>query len=210
MKDELSSALVDLRETDALNIVDRMLAGGADPLAIIETCRGAMEAIGERFACGKAFIPELIMAGEIMTTIAARLKPHLEGAAPAEKRGTIVMGTVKGDIHDIGKQIVVTMLDVAGFEVIDLGVDVPPERFVEAAQAGRAQIIGLSCLLTQAFRSMQQTVASVAEAGLTGSVKVMIGGAPVTAAVCEHTGADGWGKNAVEAVELAGTWTGGR
>jgi len=206
VNEELRNALIELREADVLAIVDRELADGTDPLTIIETCRSGMEAIGDRFACGEAFIPELVMAGEIMSSVAGTLKPHLKETSPGETLGTIVIGTVSGDIHDIGKQIVATMLDVAGFEVVDVGVDLSPEQFVEAAKQHEADIIGLSCLLTQAIKSMEQTVAAVSEAELGGATKVMIGGAPVTEGVCAHTGADGWGKDAVEAVELAKTW----
>jgi methanogenic corrinoid protein MtbC1 len=208
--EELTRALVDLREDDALALVDTMLAGRVDPLEIIEACRSGMEIIGERFANGEAFIPELVMAGEIMQAVSGKVKPHLKEAASGEKLATIVVGTVEGDIHDIGKDIVVTMLDIAGFEVVDLGIDVPAAKFVNAARERGASMIALSCLLTQAITSMKATVEAVVAAGLDGSVKVMIGGAPITASLCDHTGADGWGKDAVAAVELARTWAGGR
>jgi 5-methyltetrahydrofolate--homocysteine methyltransferase len=204
--EELTSALVDLREDDALGLVDAMLAGGTDPLEIIEACRRGVEVIGKRFADGEAFIPELVMAGEIMRSITVKVKPRLKEAAPRAKLATIVVGTVQGDIHDIGKDIVVTMLDIAGFEVIDIGTDVPAAKFVDAARDHGASMIALSCLLTQAIASMKDTVEAVATAGLDGSVNVMVGGAPISALVCGHTGADGWGKDAVAAVELAKTW----
>jgi 5-methyltetrahydrofolate--homocysteine methyltransferase len=165
VKEELKSALVELREDDALALVEQMLAEGVDPVTIIDACRSGMEVIGERFAAGEAFIPELVMAGEIMRTVSAKLKPHLKEAASGDKLGTIVVGTVKGDIHDIGKDIVVTLLDTAGFEVIDLGTDVAPLRFIEAARERKAEIIGLSCLLTQAIGSMKETIAAVATSG---------------------------------------------
>ncbi len=119
------------------------------------------------------------------------------------------MCTVQGDIHDIGKDIVVTMLDIAGFEVVDLGVDVPVAKVVETVRDRKAQVLGLSGLLTVAFESMKATVAAVDEAGLRGDVKIMLGGAPVTDAVVEFAGADAWGKDAVAAVELAKSWVGG-
>ena len=119
------------------------------------------------------------------------------------------MCTVQGDIHDIGKDIVVTMLDIAGFKVIDLGVDVPVAKVVETVRESKAQVLGLSGLLTVAFDSMKATVAAVDAAGLHGDVKIMLGGAPVTDAVVEYAGADGWGKDAVAAVELAKSWVGG-
>jgi hypothetical protein len=132
--DELTNAIVDLREDDALATVDRLLEEGADPVGILTDCKKAMDVIGGRFACGEAFIPELIMAGEIMTGIAGKLKPHLAGAPTEKKLGTVVLGTVAGDIHDIGKDIVGTMLDIAGFEVVDLGVDVSVEAFISTAR----------------------------------------------------------------------------
>jgi len=207
--DELIAALVDLREDDVLAIVDRRLAEGADPVGILNESKQAMDMIGERFACGEAFIPELIMAGDIMQAISGKLKPHLAGAPSEEKLGTIVLGTAQGDIHDIGKDIVATMLDIAGFEVIDLGVDVPVARFVDAARDTHAQIVAISCLLTSAIDAMKRTVAAVDAAGLRGGVKVMIGGAPITEQVRGYTGADGWAKDAVAAVDLARKMVGG-
>jgi methanogenic corrinoid protein MtbC1 len=205
---ELTQAIVDLREGDALAMVDRQLAGGADPVAILADCKAAMDVIGDRFAAGEAFIPELIMAGEIMSGVSDRLKPHLTAMATEEKLGVVVIGTVQGDIHDIGKDIVVTMLDIAGFDVIDLGVDVKIEEFVATAREKGAQIIAMSCLLTSAIDSMKKVVAATHEADLNGT-KLMIGGAPITEQVVAYTGADGYGKDAVEAVELAKQWIGG-
>jgi len=209
MSEELKNAVIELREDDALRIAKEALEGGADPLSIVAACREAMEVIGQRFADGEAFIPELIMAGEIMQGITAELKPYLKSGAEGEKLGTVVMCTVQGDIHDIGKDIVVTMLDIAGFNVIDLGVDVPIATVVDAVRDNKAQVLGLSGLLTVAFESMKATVAAVEAAGLRGDVKIMLGGAPVTDAVVEFAGADAWGKDAVVAVELAKSWVGG-
>ena len=209
MTQELTTAIVELREADALALVDELLARGADPVGVLAACKQAMDVIGERFACGEAFIPELIMAGEIMQGITAKLKPYLKAEAGGEKLGTVVMCTVQGDIHDIGKDIVVTMLDIAGFEVIDLGVDVPIAKVVETVRDSKAQVLGLSGLLTVAFDSMKATVDALQAAGLRGDVKVMLGGAPVTDAVVTFAGADAWGKDAVAAVDLAKTWVGG-
>jgi len=207
---ELIQAFVELREADVLATVESMLAEGADPLAVLDQCKQAMDEIGERFACGEAFIPELVMAGEIMQAVSARIKPLLVASEQdGGTLGVVVLGTAKGDIHDIGKDIVATMLEIAGFKVVDLGVDVAPEKFVAAARENQAVMIGVSALLTQAFDSMKKTVAAVDEAGLRPGVKVMIGGAPVTAQVSDHVGADGWGKDAVAGVELAKQWAGG-
>jgi trimethylamine corrinoid protein len=209
MSAALKEAVIELREADALRITDEELQGGADPLAIVTACREAMDVIGQRFAEGQAFIPELIMAGEIMQGITAKLKPYLKAEGSGAKLGTVVMCTVQGDIHDIGKDIVVTMLDIAGFEVVDLGVDVPVAKVVETVRDTKASVLGLSGLLTVAFESMKATVAAIDAAGLRGDVKIMLGGAPVTDAVVEFAGADAWGKDAVAAVELAKTWVGG-
>jgi len=209
MSSRLKEAVIELREEDALRITEEELKGGTDPLDIVTACREAMDVIGKRFADGEAFIPELIMAGEIMAGITAKVKPYLKADAAGEKLGTVVMCTVQGDIHDIGKDIVVTMLDIAGFEVIDLGVDVPVAKVVETVRDSKARVLGLSGLLTVAFDSMKATVAAIDEAGLRGDVKIMLGGAPVTDAVVQFAGADAWGKDAVAAVELAKTWVGG-
>lgn len=208
MTQELTQAVVDLREDDALAMVDQQLADGADPVAILADCKAAMDVIGDRFAEGQAFIPELIMAGEIMSGISAKLKPHLSVAAPEEKLGVVIIGTVQGDIHDIGKDIVVTMLDIAGFDVVDLGVDVKVEKFIATALDKGAKIIAMSCLLTSAIDSMKKVVAAARKADLNGT-RLMIGGAPITEQVLAYTGADGYGKDAVEAVELAKQWIGG-
>ena len=209
MTSGLKEAVIELREEDALRIADEELQGGTDPLEVVAACREAMDVIGKRFADGEAFIPELIMAGEIMTGITARLKPYLKSESAGEKLGTVVMCTVQGDIHDIGKDIVVTMLDIAGFNVIDLGVDVPVAKVVETVRESKAQVLGLSGLLTVAFESMKATVAAIDAAGLRGDVKIMLGGAPVTDAVVGFAGADAWAKDAVAAVELAKSWVGG-
>ena len=209
MSQELTDAVVELREDDALAIADRLLAEGAGPVGMLADGKQAMDIIGERFACGKAFLPELIMAGEIMQAIAGKLKPHLASAPSADKLGVVVLGTAEGDIHDIGKDIVATMLDIAGFDVIDLGVNVPVASFIDTAREKKAQVIAMSCLLTSAIEAMKRTVAAAGEAGLRGDVRLMIGGAPITEQVVAYTGADGWGKDAVEAVGLAKRWLGG-
>jgi methanogenic corrinoid protein MtbC1 len=206
--DELTNAVVELREDDALAIVDRLLGAGADPIGVLDDSKRAMEVIGERFACGEAFIPELVMAGEIMQGISARLRPYLAGSTGSDALGVVVLGTVEGDIHDIGKDIVGTMLDIAGFDVVDLGVDVKVQRFIEVAREKKADIIAVSCLLTSAINAMKRTVAAAREGGLDGT-RIMIGGAPITEQIVVFTGADGFGKDAVEAVELAKTWLGG-
>ena len=209
MSAELKEAVVGLREQEALEITDRLLAEGTDPLIIVATCKEAMDVIGQRFSCGEAFIPELIMAGEIMKGITARVKPRLAAGPPVASAGTVVLCTVKGDIHDIGKDIVATMLDIAGFTVVDLGVDIAPETLVEKVREVRPQVVGLSSLLTVAFDSMKISVAEIDAAGLHDGLKIMVGGAPVNDDVCAFARADGWAKDAVGAVDLAKSWVGG-
>ncbi|MEI6726834.1 MAG: cobalamin-dependent protein [Actinomycetes bacterium] len=209
MPQELTDAIVNLRMSDAVTLAQRMLAVGTDPLAIIAESSAAMRMIGRRFADGEAFIPELIMGGEIMKAISQEVMP--EGGEPGTEssKGTVVIGTVRGDIHDIGKDIVALMLRIGGYTVHDLGTDVPAEDFVAAIKEHDADIVGLSGLLTLAFDAMKSTVDVIAAAGLRDKVRIMIGGAPVDENVRAYTGADGWGNDAGLAVKLADEWTDG-
>jgi 5-methyltetrahydrofolate--homocysteine methyltransferase len=209
MTQALIDAFTEMREADVLTIANDLLEQGTSPLDILDACKQALEIVGQRFEAGEAFVPELVMSGEIMSQVTAHVKPHLEEQAPDKRQGKILMGTVEGDIHDIGKEVVVFMLDANGFEVVDLGVDVTPETFVEKIREFKPQVVGLSGLLTLAFQSMKETVDTIREAGLRDSVKIMIGGAPVDDHVREFAGADAWGKDAMEAVSLAKQWIGG-
>ncbi len=206
---KLTDAIVSMNEDEAMRIVAGMLEAGDDPAAVLEDAKAAMTELGDRFERGDIFIPELILGGEMMKAIADELTPHLTEATSSEKRGTIVLGTVAGDIHDIGKDIVVLMLDVNGYEVHDLGIDVSVERFIEAITELKPEIVGLSGLLTLAFDSMRATIEGIAAAGLRDQVKIMIGGSPVDQQVQDYTGADGWGRDATVALKMAAEWTGG-
>jgi 5-methyltetrahydrofolate--homocysteine methyltransferase len=209
MSQELIDAITDMREDDALKITDEILASGADPLDVLEDCRQAMEIIGKRFEAGECFVPELILAGEVLKEISAKVKPLMqEQAGPSQKLGKIVFGTVEGDIHDIAKDIVAFMLDINGFEVYDLGVDVPPARFVEKVKETGATVVGLSGFLTLAYDPMKATVAALKAANLT-DVKVMIGGGQIDDQIRVYTGADAYGRDAMTAVALAKQWLGG-
>lgn len=207
MTKELINAIVEIREEDVISITNQLLDAGTSPLDILDACKGAMNIIGERYEKGDAFIPELMMAGEMLTSISDIIKPRLESEGSGEKKGTIVFGTVEGDIHDIAKDIVVFMLDINGFEVIDLGVDVSPAKFVEAVKEHGATMVGLSGFLTLAFDPMKDTVAALKEAGL--NVKTMIGGGQIDEQIREFTGADAWGRDAMAAIALANEWVGG-
>ncbi len=209
MSQELTDAIVGIREDEAMALVKSMLDSGADPTEVLQQAKDAMTELGRRFECEEAFIPELIMGGEIMKNIAAELKPHLTGGDVTATRGPVVIGTVHGDIHDIGKDIVVMMLDINGYEVHDLGVDVPADKFIAEIRDCGAKVVGLSGLLTLAFDSMKATVDAIAAAGLRDQVKIMVGGAPADAQVQDYTGADGCGNDVGQALRLCAEWTGG-
>ena len=204
MTQQLIVAITEMREEEALKITTELLDHGVSPADILGACKEAMDVIGKCFECGEAFIPELMLAGEMMTAITSVLKPRMAEDATGEKLGKIVMGTVQGDIHDIAKDIVCFMLDLNGFEVTDLGVDVAPEKFVETAKETGAKIVGLSGFLTLAFEPMKDTVAALKAAGL--DVKVMIGGGQVDENIRQYTGADAYGKDAMAAVAIAKSW----
>ncbi|MCB0195492.1 MAG: cobalamin-dependent protein [Anaerolineae bacterium] len=210
MSQELIDAITDMREDDALEITDSLLETNTDPLAILDDCRKAMEIIGQRFEEGDCFVPELILAGEMLKEISVKVKPLIqEQTGTAKKLGKIVFGTVEGDIHDIAKDIVAFMLDINGFEVYDLGVDVPPARFVEKVQETGATVVGLSGFLTLAYDPMKETVAALKAADLP-DVKVMIGGGQIDDQIRVYTGADAYGRDAMTAVSLAKQWIGGQ
>lgn len=209
MSQKLIDAITDMREEDALKITDEMLESGTDPLEVLEACRKSMEVIGQRFEEGDCFVPELILAGEMLKDITEKIKPLMaEQVDSEEKRGKVVIGTVEGDIHDIAKDIVTFMLDINGFDVRDLGVDVPPARFVETSKDIGADVVGLSGFLTLAYEPMKATVEALKEAGLS-DVKVMIGGGQIDEQIRDYTGADAYGRDAMAAVNLAKQWTGG-
>jgi 5-methyltetrahydrofolate--homocysteine methyltransferase len=208
MTEDLVSTLADLKEEHAMKIVKDRLNAGEDPLAILGDARKGMEIVGQRFASSEYFIPDLVYSGEILKSVTELVKPKLTGATESKKLGKIVFGTVAGDIHDIGKDIVVFMLDVNGFEVHDLGVDVPAQKFVDKIEETGAPIVGLSGFLTLAFDSMKQTIEAMQAAGLRDKVKVMIGGGQITEEVTKYTGADAYGKDAMAGVTLAKKWAG--
>ncbi len=205
MSQELIDAIIEMREDDVVTITNQLLDQGVAPADILLTCKQAMDVIGKRFEEGEAFIPELILAGEMMTSVTDILKPRMAEDTASDKLGKIVIGTVQGDIHDIAKDIVAFMLDLNGFEVTDLGVDVPPEKFVQTVQNTGAAIVGLSGFLTLAFDPMKDTVAAFKAAGLT-NVKIMIGGGQIDENIRQYTGADAYGRDAMAAVDLAKSW----
>ena len=187
------------------------LAAGVEPLAIIEGgLVPGMRIVGDKYSCGEYFLPNLIVSASGMKQAMAILEPELKARRQQVKSaGTVVMGTVRGDIHEIGKSLVATMLAANGFEVHDLGVDVPVESFVSTAQRTRANLGGLSALLTTTMHGQKDVIEALARAGLRARVKVMVGGAPVTGRWADEIGADGWAQDAVAAVDLATRLVGG-
>lgn len=204
MSNELINSIVQMKEEEALNHVKELMAKGKPVMEIMKECKEAMEEVGKKYESGEYFVPQLIMAAEIMKQISDITKEELEEEAEEEETlGTIVMGTVEGDIHDIGKGIVNFNLEVNGFKVIDIGEDVSPKQYIEAIKQYNPDIVGMSCLLTVAFESMGKTINEIEKAGLRDEVKIMIGGAPINEDIYEYTGADGWAEDAVKAVNLA-------
>lgn len=198
----LADLMADLEEEKVLALAKELLTKGQPALSIVEQCREGLNRVGERFAQKEYFLADLVMSAEIFRQVMALVQPHLPargGNAPAT---TVVLGTVKGDIHDMGKNIVSAILSASGFQVVDMGVDVPPEAFVSKVRETRAAIVGLSALLTTALPWMKATIDSLRENGLRPAVKVMVGGAVVNERVKENVGADFYGKDAVTAVEF--------
>lgn len=209
MSGELVKFISDLQEGEALRSVEASLSKGVDPKTLLDEAKEGMNIVGRRFSEGTYFIPDLMFSGEILKGIVKILEPHLKKGTETQRRGKVIVGTVTGDIHDIGKDLVVFMLDVNGFEVVDLGIDVPIERFVKTIQESGSRVVGLSGFLTLAFQSMKDTIDAIEKAGLRDKVKIMIGGGQVDDHVKKFTGADAYGKDAMEAVALAKGWIGG-
>jgi methanogenic corrinoid protein MtbC1 len=210
MSKELVNAIADMREAQTLKLVKEMVEGGSEPMAILGAAREAMDVVGKRYEEGAYFLPELMLAGEMLNQITDILKPELAKLPEIERHGKVLIGTVAGDIHDIGKNIVTFMLDVNGFEVLDLGVDVPPQKFVEAIQDFQPQVVGLSGFLTLAFDAMKETLEAIEAAGLRDKVKIMIGGGQINEDIKEYTGADAYGNDAMAGVSLAKKWAGAK
>ena len=198
--------MADLKEEEVLTMTKEKIAGGEDPFMILDSARAAMEVVGKRFEAGEYFLPDLIMSGEILRGVSEIVTPYIKQGKEAKKEGRVVIGTVEGDIHDIGKDIVVFMLDVNGYEVFDLGVDVPPERFLEKIREVSPQVVGLSGFLILAFDAMKRTVEEIEKAGLREKIKIMIGGGQIDEKVREYVKADAYGKDAVAAVNLCKKW----
>lgn len=204
---QLVRLVADMQEEEAVKLARDMLDGGYDPIKLLGHCREAMEIVGKRYEEGEYFLPELMLAGEMLKSIGDMAKPLIhQGTSAGNSAGTVVIGTVQGDLHDIGKNIVTFMLEINGFTVIDLGIDVPVANFIESIKKHNPQVVGLSGFLTLAFDAMKKTIEAIKEAGLRDKVKIMIGGGQVDDTVKKYTGADAFGLNAMDAVSLCKQW----
>jgi 5-methyltetrahydrofolate--homocysteine methyltransferase len=199
----LYEAIIMFKEDDAVRLVKKYISENKKPEDIISSAQEGLREIGNRFENGEYFTPELIYGGEIVRKILEKVEPLLKNTKSI-KRGKVILGTVFGDIHNIGKDLVKLLLQGDGFEVIDLGEDVDPKEFIEVMKSNSdAKLIGLSALLTMSFNSISKTVNEIKEAGLRDNVKIMVGGAPVTELVKESTGCDFYGKDAYQAIYYA-------
>jgi 5-methyltetrahydrofolate--homocysteine methyltransferase len=204
---QLVQMISDMQEEDAVKLAREMLDAGYDPVKLLGHCREAMEMVGKRYEQGEYFLPELMLAGEMLKAIGDMAKPLIkQDAEGAKTLGTVLIGTVQGDLHDIGKNIVTFMLEINGYKVIDLGIDVPVENFVESIKQHKPQVVGLSGFLTLAFDAMKQTIEAIKQAGLRENTKIMIGGGQVDETIKTYTGADAFGLNAMDAVSLCKKW----
>jgi methanogenic corrinoid protein MtbC1 len=208
MSGDFVNLLADLKEDEILALTKKRLGAKEDPMKILEDSRKGMEVVGKRFADGEYFLPELVFSGELLKQINELVKPYLKGTVTQKRLGKVVIGTVAGDIHDIGLNIVDFMLDVNGFEVTNLGVDVPIEKFVQAVKDTKTTILGLSGFLTPAFDAMKETVEALEKAGLRKNLKIMIGGGQMDDDVRKYAKADAYGKDAMAAVALSKKWIG--
>ena len=211
MKAKLVTAVSTMKKQEAIRLVKEMLEEGEDPQGILDCCGEAMKIVGDSYEAGKYFLAELMMAGKILEQISDLVKPKIARSSSGKSSilGKVIIGTVKDDIHDIGKDIVAFMLDVNGFEVHDLGINVPPAKFVSKVKEVNPDIVALSGLLTLIFDQMKETVHALKDAGLRDKIKVMIGGCQMDDDVVKYIGADAYRPDAVSGVKLAKEWVGG-
>lgn len=205
--EELAQAMGELDEDAVKEMLQEVMAdGGSQAARAMEACQKGMDIVGSQFESGEYFVGDLIFAGELMTDAVSILKDALVKGGGSGTKAKMILCTVKDDLHDIGKNIVRSMLEAGGFEVLDLGIDVPPEKIVEAARENGIRIVGLSGVLTLAVDSMKNTVDAFKAAGLREDTKIIIGGAPVSADACSHVGADAWAVNPQETVRICSDW----
>jgi 5-methyltetrahydrofolate--homocysteine methyltransferase len=208
MNDEISNAILSGNVYDIEEILQKRLETGAEPMACIEAMMVGLDETGKLFESGEYFLPEMVMAADTFKTGMEVLTPHLAGKA-REYKGTIVLGTVKGDVHDIGKNLVGFMLESSGFRVVDLGTDVDPKLFVETVKTNAADVLAMSALLTTTMLGMTNVMDELDKAGLRSGVKVIVGGAPLSKKFAEDIQADAYGANAPQALEIVKGWFSG-
>jgi len=205
MLEDIKTLILDMADADDLKTaVDATLKAGVDPLALIDLLTQTLEEVGHKYERGEFFLSELIMAGYLANEVATLVKPHL-GQTTRTTRGTVAIGTVHGDIHDIGKNIVIMMLEASGYEVRDLGVDVSNDRFVAAVKDGKPDVLGISALLTSTMQHVKGVLDALETSGLRHTVKVIVGGRPITPAFAEEIGADGYAEDSVKALHVINT-----
>ena len=206
MADELVKLISDLKETETLEYIEKALGEGVDPGVLLNATKEGMNIMGEKFANGDFFITDFVFSREILKEIVKMLEPYLKKNDEVEPLGKVIIGTVAGDIHEIEKDLVAFMLNVSGFEVIDLGIDVPAHKFVDTIKESGDKVIALSGIRSLAFQSMKDTIDAIKDAGLRDSVNIMIGGGEIDELVRENIGAVAYGKDAMAAVALAKQW----
>jgi methylmalonyl-CoA mutase cobalamin-binding domain/chain len=209
MTDKLTTAIVDLQRDVAIEEVKKRIDKGDTPIDILEACRQGMSIVGERFQKGDYFLAELMLSAEIFKGAMSLLEPHLSAERSKEPIGRVMLATLKGDIHDLGKNLFSSLLQASGFEVLDLGVDVEPKVLVEQVKQTRPQLVGFSALITTAFPSMKEATDGLKEAGLRDSVKIMVGGGVTTPMVKDYIGADFQTLDATEGVAYCLSVVGG-
>lgn len=204
---KMRDAIVNLDIEGVKKAAEEALAAGVPAYrAVIDGMANGMETVGQKYEVGEYFLAELIMAGETMKEGMTILEPHLK-SGDIKSAGKVVIGTVRGDLHDIGKNIVLTLLKAANYDVVDLGVDIPPEKFVEAVREYNPNIVAMSALLTTTMIGMETVIKALQEAGLRKKVKIIIGGAPITPEYAKKIGADAAARDAVEGVRICNEWT---
>lgn len=196
----IKELMTQLEDEELMKEVQKQLDAGVSPVDIIGQCQEGMSEVGNLFSQGQMFVSDLMMAGSICKDVTDLVRPYIKKDDQATSLGKVVIGTVKDDIHDIGKDIVCNMLEASGFEVIDVGVDVPPEVFVKALQDNDCKVLGLSCLLASCYGSIKETVEAVEKAGLRDKVKIIVGGGPIDEHVVAYSGADAYSASAQDTV----------
>jgi len=200
--EDIKTAMAELEEELVLEGVDRCIKDGIPPLEIIDELGEGIETVGQRFKEGEYYLSELVFSGNVFKDAMDKVRPLIKTGDMKSSNGKVVIGTVKGDIHDLGKNIVITLLECSGYDVIDLGVDVPADDFVKAIKESGAKLVGLSALLSTACDSMEDTIKAIRKAGF-GDINIMIGGAATNIKIKERVGADFYGPDATEAVDIA-------